>query len=67
MAINSSSQFEFDGFVFVSKQGDRVSSSTGNIFQPNKLLVINALDYTNITSQNSIFKQNICGQSLRLK
>lgn len=27
-------QFEFDGFVFVSKQEDRVSSSAGNTFQP---------------------------------
>lgn len=32
--IAALAQFEFDGFVFVSKQEDRVSSSAGNTFQP---------------------------------
>jgi len=38
--------FQSKGIVF---------SSTGNIFQSNKLLVENALDYTNITNQKSVW------------
>lgn len=50
--IAALAQFEFDGFVFVSKQEDRVSSSAGNTFQPNKLPVESAFDYTNIIRRN---------------